>query len=103
MAIKKEAPKATVAKKQHSQVVDHTPLFGNTNYLLMAAGVAVIAFGMILMAGGKSNNPQLFNYKEIYSQSRITLAPIVIVIGLVLEIVAIFYKGKSTNIGADAS
>ena len=61
----------------------------------MAAGIAVIALGMLLMAGGKSDNPAVFEQKEVYSTTRITIAPLVIIIGLALEIVAIFKKPKS--------
>lgn len=61
----------------------------------MIAGVAVIALGMLLMAGGKSTNPAVFDQKEVYSTTRITIAPLLIVIGLGLEVVAIFRKPKS--------
>jgi len=71
------------------------PLFTRENYIWMAAGIAVIALGMLLMAGGKSDNPAVFEQKEVYSTTRITIAPLVIIIGLALEIVAIFKKPKS--------
>ena len=60
----------------------------------MLIGVIVIAVGMFLMAGGKSNDPAVFNYDEVYSFTRITVAPILIVAGLVIEIYAIFKKPK---------
>ncbi|HMP94206.1 MAG TPA: DUF3098 domain-containing protein [Phnomibacter sp.] len=82
----------TKATKQKHQVVDHSPLFGRTNYLLMLAGIVLIALGMLVMAGGKSPDPGVFNYKEIYSTTRITVAPILIVMGLVLEVYAILKK-----------
>lgn len=69
--------------------------FTKDNYVWMIAGVAVIALGMLLMAGGKSTNPAVFDQKEVYSPVRITYAPLLIVIGLVLEVVAIFRKPKS--------
>jgi hypothetical protein len=47
------------------------------------------------MAGGKSDDPNVFNAKEVYSFRRITLAPILILIGLALEVVAIFRKPKA--------
>jgi len=71
------------------------PLFTKENYLWMGIGIAVIALGMLLMAGGKSINPAEFNQKEVYSTTRITIAPLLIVIGLGIEIVAIFKKPKS--------
>jgi len=61
----------------------------------MAAGVVLIAIGMLLMAGGKSDNPGVFDNKEVYSTTRITIAPILILAGLVLEVFAIFRKPKA--------
>lgn len=69
-------------------------LFGRENYIWILAGLAVIALGLILMAGGKSDDPNVFNPKEVYSFTRITLAPILILIGLALEVFAIFRKPK---------
>jgi hypothetical protein len=74
------------------QVVDHSPLFGRSNYLLMLAGAAIIAIGMILMAGGKSPDPNVFDYKQVYSITRVTVAPLLIMAGLVIEVYAIFKK-----------
>jgi hypothetical protein len=71
-----------------------TNLFEKQNLRLMLIGVVVIAVGMLLMAGGKSNNPAVFNYDEVYSFTRITIAPILIVAGLVIEVYAIFKKPK---------
>jgi hypothetical protein len=68
--------------------------FGKENYTWIIAGLAVIALGLILMAGGKSEDPNVFNPKEVYSFRRITLAPILILLGLTLEVFAIFRKPK---------
>jgi hypothetical protein len=46
------------------------------------------------MSGGKSNDPNVFNPKEVYSFTRITLAPILILLGLAMEVFAIFRKPK---------
>lgn len=70
-------------------------LFGKENYIWIIAGIVVIALGLILMAGGKSDDPNAFDPKEVYSFTRITLAPILILIGLGLEIFAIFRKPKA--------
>jgi hypothetical protein len=70
-------------------------IFTKENYIWMAAGVVLIAIGMLLMAGGKSDNPAVFNDKEVYSTTRITIAPILILAGLVLEVFAIFRKPKT--------
>jgi len=69
-------------------------LFGKENYTWIIAGLVVIGLGLILMAGGKSNDPNVFNIKEVYSTTRITVAPILILIGLAIEIYAIFRKPK---------
>ena len=50
-------------------------LFGKENYIWMLVGLAFVALGFILMAGGKSADPTKFNDNEIYSFTRITLAP----------------------------
>ena len=70
------------------------PLFTKDNCKWMLIGGVIIALGFFLMSGGKSNDPNVFDYKEVYSSTRITIAPILIVIGLVVEIYAIFKKGK---------
>jgi len=72
-----------------------TSLFDEQNLWLMLAGVAVIAIGMLLMVGGNSKDPNVFNYDEVYSSQRITIAPILIIIGLGIEIYAIFKKPKA--------
>jgi hypothetical protein len=62
----------------------------------MLAGLIIIAVGMFLMSGGRSNtDPTVFNTKEVYSPMRITVAPILILAGLVVEIFAIFKKPKA--------
>ncbi len=70
-------------------------LFEKSNYKLMLLGIGVLVIGFLLMAGGKSNDPNIFNPNEVYSFRRITIAPIFIVIGLVIEIVAIFRNPKT--------
>jgi hypothetical protein len=47
------------------------------------------------MAGGRSEDPNVFNTNEVYSTTRITIAPILILAGLVIEIYAIFRNPKS--------
>ena len=68
-------------------------MFGKSNYTWMLVGVLVIALGMFLMSGGKSNvNPSVFDAEAVYSPIRITVAPILIILGLGIEIFAIFKK-----------
>ncbi|REH56665.1 hypothetical protein C7448_101708 [Tenacibaculum gallaicum] len=68
-------------------------LFGKRNYIIMLIGIAVIALGFILMAGGGSDDPNMFN-PEIYGWRRIRLAPTLVIIGLGIEIYAIFANPK---------
>jgi hypothetical protein len=71
-------------------------LFGKENYIWMLAGLAVMALGFFLMAGGKSADPKVFNDSEVYSTTRITIAPILIIAGLLIEIFAIMKKPKES-------
>lgn len=68
-------------------------LFGKKNYLFMFIGIAVIAIGFALMAGGGSDDPEVFN-EAIYSWRRIRLAPTLVIIGLGIEIYAIMLNPK---------
>jgi len=68
-------------------------LFRKKNYMIMFIGIAVIALGFILMAGGGSDDPAVFN-EEIYSWRRIRLAPTLVIIGLAIEIYAILTTSK---------
>jgi len=68
-------------------------LFGKKNYTIMLIGIAVIALGFILMSGGGSKDPNVFN-PEIYSWRRIRLAPALVLIGLGIEIYAILANPK---------
>lgn len=85
----------TSAAAKPARTAITTSLFDKQNLLLMLLGVAVIAIGMLLMAGGASKDPNTFNRDEVYSTTRITVAPILIIIGLVIEIYAIFKKPKA--------
>ncbi|RCS27889.1 DUF3098 domain-containing protein [Polaribacter sp. WD7] len=68
-------------------------LFGKKNYLFMIIGLVVITLGFILMSGGGSDNPQVFN-EEIYNWQRIRLAPTLVIVGLGIEIYAILLNPK---------
>jgi FtsH-binding integral membrane protein len=75
---------------------DTTPsIFSKGNYTWMIIGLLVIAIGMFLLSGGTSNkDPKVFDKNAVYSATRITIAPILILAGLVIEIFAIFRKPK---------
>jgi hypothetical protein len=68
-------------------------IFGKKNYRIMVIGIAFIAVGFLLMAGGGSDDPNVFN-PEIYNWRRIRLAPTLIIIGLGIEIYAILANPK---------
>jgi hypothetical protein len=69
-------------------------LFGKDNLKWMLIGLVIIAIGLVLMAGGKGDNPNVFAENEVYSMRRITVAPLLIVTGLLIEVYAIMRKGK---------
>jgi hypothetical protein len=70
-------------------------IFTKENYKWMLGGLVLMAIGMFLMAGGKSNDPNVFNKDAVYSTTRITIAPLLILAGLVIEIFAIFRKPRT--------
>ncbi|MBP6430413.1 MAG: DUF3098 domain-containing protein [Ferruginibacter sp.] len=69
-------------------------LFNKQNYMWMLAGLVIMAIGFILMAGGKSADPKVFDDSDVNGFRRITLAPLLIVGGLIVEIFAIMKKPK---------
>jgi hypothetical protein len=89
-------PKKTTAAKATSSR-QMAPLFGKENYRWMLIGIIIMALGLFLMAGGKSKDPNVFDPKQVYSFVRITIAPILILGGLALEIYAIFRKSGSLS------
>ncbi len=68
-------------------------LFEKVNYKILLIGIAVIALGFILMSGGGSDNPKVWN-DEIFSFRRIRLAPTVVLIGFGITIYSIFKNPK---------
>ena len=72
-------------------------LFERDNLMWMLIGIVVMTIGFVLMAGGKSNDPNVFNRDEVYSTRRITLAPIIVLAGLVVLIVGLFRNSRKTT------
>ena len=68
-------------------------LFGKRNYKFMLIGIFFISIGFILMSGGGSDDPNIFN-EEIYSFRRIRLAPMLVIIGFIIEVYAILTKSE---------
>ena len=67
--------------------------FRRKNFVLLIIGVILIGLGLILMSGGKSEDPNIFNY-EIFNFRRLTLAPILITVGFIIEVFAIMISTK---------
>lgn len=72
-------------------------VFNKQNYMWMAIGAVVMIIALLLMAGGKNPDPKVFDYKEVYSTRRITVAPILLMVGLIIEMYAIMRKPKTTD------
>ncbi|TVQ75973.1 MAG: DUF3098 domain-containing protein [Flavobacteriales bacterium] len=80
--------------QKHS--TDNTLVFGKRNYIILIAGLLFMIVGYILMSGGGSDDPNVFN-PEIFNFQRIRLAPLLIIIGFVIQLFAIFLPSKSAE------
>lgn len=80
-----------MAKKETKSNIDFP--FGKENLTLMFVGIAIIFIGFFLMIGGGSTDPKVFN-PEIFSAQRITVAPVLVILGLVIEVFAVMKKSK---------
>ena len=87
--------KPEISPKTHKESHANIELFTKENYKWLLLNHEVLAIGFFLMAGGKGTNPQVFDPKEVYSPIRITLAPLLIIAGFVIEIYAIMKKSKT--------
>lgn len=72
--------------------------FGKENYKFLLIGLVINVIGFMLMIGGGSEDPAKFNADELFSARRITIAPILIVLGYIIMIYAIMKKRKSDNV-----
>ncbi len=84
--------KKTPAPAQSSKKKDF--LFTRMNYYIMIAGLAFITIGFFLMIGGGSDDPTTFN-EAIFNTKRLTVAPLLLLIGYALQFFAIFYKSRA--------
>ena len=71
-------------------------VFKKKNYILLISGLVLILLGIFLMIGGESEDPTKFSDK-IFNFQRLTLAPILIVSGFILEIFAIMIKSENNS------
>ena len=85
-----------MAKKEKKESKGAGFALGNENYKLMAIGFAIIVVGFILLAGGGSDDPNVFN-PEIFSFRRLTIAPVILLFGFVFQIYAIMKKPKKDS------
>ena len=69
-------------------------IFSRDNLLWMIGGAVVMIIGYMLMSGGRSEDPNVFNADEVYRARRITVAPILILLGLAIEVYALFRTPK---------
>ncbi|MGO4771612.1 DUF3098 domain-containing protein [Flavobacterium sp. W22_SRS_FK3] len=85
--------KNNIKEEAKSQQHHQEFLFDNINYKILLIGIGVIVLGFILMSGGGSDNPNVFN-EEVFSFRRIRLAPTTVLIGFGITIYSIFKKSK---------
>ena len=76
----------------------HRFLFSRQNYILLLAGLAVVIVGFILMSGGKSDDPKVFN-DAIFNKRRIVVAPLMVLAGYSIILVSILKKPKNSDSG----
>jgi hypothetical protein len=93
MAKQAQAKEKTATVSTPKQNTPSQPfIFDKTNYIIMVAGVVTILLGFALMSGGGTTDPNVFPKEELYSFRRITLAPIVVLLGFGIEIFAILKR-----------
>ncbi|MEO7082641.1 MAG: DUF3098 domain-containing protein [Flavobacteriales bacterium] len=76
---------------------DEALAFEPLNYKLLLIGIGIVILGFLLMSGGGSGDPEVFNAEEIFSARRITVAPIVCLIGYSFVIYAIMRKPREVE------
>lgn len=89
-----------MGEKKRKESTNSNFIFGRKNYMVMLIGLAIIALGFILMSGGGSDDPNIFN-PDIFSWRRIRLAPTLVLIGFGVQIYAILLnpnKDKNTEV-----
>jgi hypothetical protein len=88
--ISNEATEQKVASMKKSSSNDL--LFNKTTYTYILAGIVLMVIGFFLMSGGHNDDPNVFDEDVIYSTRRTLIAPIFILAGLIVQILAIFKK-----------
>ena len=85
-----------MGEKKRKEASKSEFIFRKRNYKFMFIGIAFIALGLILMSGGGSDDPNVFN-PEIFNFRRIRLAPTLILIGFAIQIYAILLNPNKTT------
>ena len=85
-----------MGEKKRKEASESIFVFGKKNYKFMFIGIACIALGFILMSGGGSDDPNVFN-PEIFNFRRIRLAPMLVLIGFGIQIYAILLNPNKNN------
>ncbi|MBC8173442.1 MAG: DUF3098 domain-containing protein [Chitinophagales bacterium] len=92
----KQQKKQEPVKTYSAATASGKMVLGKENYYLILFGAIVIVIGFILMSGGKYTDPNVFNGEELFNTRRTVIAPIVVILGFIIEIWALFYKGKKS-------
>lgn len=85
-----------MGEKKRKETSKSEFIFGKRNYKFMFIGIVFIALGLILMSGGGSDDPNVFN-PEIFNFRRIRLAPTLILIGFAIQIYAILLNPNKSK------
>lgn len=83
-------------QKQKKEENELTFAFDKTNYTILIAGLLIIVLGFLLMVGGGSDDPEVFS-DALFGFRRLTLAPILILLGYIMEVFAIMHRPKQTK------
>lgn len=92
--MKKKKSESSKTTPQNTAQPQKGFVFGKKNYLFMFIGLAVIALGFILMAGGASDDPNVFN-EAVFNAQRIHIAPMLVIVGFAIEVYAILLNPNS--------
>ena len=101
--VQQEQRKAQPAQTQRRVENERKPrtamplLFGRKNYAWAGIGLIIIVLGYVLMSGGRMTDPNVWDESKIYSFTRITLAPALVVVGLFVVAFSIFKKTDESD------
>lgn len=91
MAIPNPKTNSSQNQSENKKMFDFA--FDRTNYILMIAGILVMGTGYLLMQGGGSDSPEVFS-DSLFNARRLVVAPLVILAGIIIEIIAIMKKPR---------